>query len=370
MQNQQFQLDSRLRAPNGTREEPPPSHPSRGGNPYSDDMRQQVLEMHILGQDLDTPLLNQLRDGWKFPALITCQRWIDLFYETGDICPKKATGNKYSRREILGEQLERLALYRACIPKATLAECRAHLYNMDPTIDPFSNSQVYRAEVLLGLKRKSASTTADMAFTPTNLQKRHNYWNMPPPLGMLGVQTRDILDIDEAGFFLESQNRKYGKTISALRCSQEGVYGRGKKLNLLLCISGDDNFAMRWHEIWLDGGTTIIRFHDFIRRILDEIAADQRLAGRTFTFTMDNLNSHKNPLILNMIHAAGHNYVFRAPYWPVDGAVEYVFNTVQTRLQSYFNQLTNMEALRNRINLIIGTIPSFYKYFVHVGFPP
>ena len=54
---------------------------------------------------------------------------------------------------------------------------------------------------------------------------------------------------------------------------------------------------------------------------------------------MDNLNSHKKPMILNMIHNAGHDYVFRAPYWPADGTVEYVFNTIQTCLQCFVSAL-------------------------------
>ena len=241
-------------------------------------------------------------------------------------------------------------------------------FHLDPTVDPFFHSQVHRAEDLLGLRRKAASTTADMAFAPVNLKKREYYWSQPPPLGMAGVNTADIIDIDEAGFKLEHQNRKHGKTVSALRCDQPGVYGRGKKLNLLLAISADDVNRMRWHETWMDGGTTITKFDDFIGMIIDDLAA--RFPGRRFVFTMDNLNSHKNPMILNMIHNAGHVYVFRAPYWPTDGAVGYVFNTVQTRLKVYFNKLTTMDELKNRINLIIGTIPSFYRYFLHVGFPP
>ena len=92
-----------------------------------------VLEMHLSGEDLEAPWVERLRDQWKFPALITCQRWIDIFYETGDICPKRATGNKYSKREILGPVLEKLALYRCVCPKATLAECRAYFYKLDPT---------------------------------------------------------------------------------------------------------------------------------------------------------------------------------------------------------------------------------------------
>ena len=256
MNNQQFEVDPRIRAPNGTRQVAP-KHPSRGGNPYSDDMRRQVLEMHLNGFDLDTPELNALREEYKFPCLDTCRNWIDIFYETGDILPKRATGNNHAEREIQGEVLEQLALYRCVNPKATLAECRAYLYNIDPTVDPYSNSQVHRAEELLGLKRKAASTTADLAYTPTNQLKRELYWTMPPPLGMVGVDISDIIDIDEAGFKLEHSNRSFGKTVSALRCTQNGVYGRGEKLNLLLAICGDDIDNMRWHETWMDGGTTI-----------------------------------------------------------------------------------------------------------------
>ena len=238
-----------------------------------------VIEMHLRGQDLEAPNLEELRWEWKFTALITCRRWIDIYYETGDICPKRATGNKHSTREILGEVLEKLALYRVVFPKAILAECRAYLFHLDPSVDPYSNSQLHRAEELLGLRRKASSTTADMAFTPQNLAKRRRYWSMPPPLGMAGVQTRDIIDLDEAGFKLEHQNRSFGKTVSALRCTQEGAYGRGKKLNLLLAISGDDVGAMRWHEVWMNGGTTIVRFYDFTRRILDDLATNH--AGRS-----------------------------------------------------------------------------------------
>jgi len=218
------------------------------------------------------------------------------------------------------------------------------------------------------LKRKAASTTAELAYLPINLEKRRLYWTAPPPLGMAGVDTSDIIDIDEAGFKLEYTNRSFGKTVSALRCTQTGVYGRDEKLNLFLAICGDDVYCPCWHEIWTEGGTIIDRFHDFIMRILDDL--DRDFPGRSFVFTMDNLNSHKNPIILNVIVSRGHRYAFRAPYWPVDGAVEYVFNTIQTRLQAFFNRLQTMDQLRNRINLIIGGIESFRRYFIHVGFPP
>ena len=273
--NNLFHLDPQLCHPNGTRQDPPPSHPSRGGNPYSNDTRQLVLQMHFDGINLRNPPpeFANLRLNHKFPCYETCRDWIQVFHSTGDICPMIATGNRHAVREISGLKLEWLALYRAVLPKATLAECRAFLFNMDPNEPPYSNSQVHRAEQL--------------------------------------------------------------KAVSCLRCSQNGVYGRGEKVNLLLAISGDDVTPMRWSEMWMDGGTTIMRFHTFIERILDDL--DQRFPNRSFVFTMDNLSSHKNPLILNAILNAGHRYVFRAPYWPVDGAVEYVFNAIQTQLRIYFN---------------------------------
>ena len=122
--------------------------------------------------------------------------------------------------------------------------------------------------------------------------------------------------------------------------------------------------------MWRKGGTTLDRFANFMETILEDLANNPQTAGRSFVFTMDNLNVHKNPLILNMVQNAGHRLVFRAPYWPVDGAVEYVFNTIQTRLKVFFDQLTTMPELENRINLIIGAMPSFTRYFIHVGFPP
>jgi len=77
---------------------------------------------------------------------------------------------------------------------------------------------------------------------------------------------------------------------------------------------------------------------------------------------------HKNPIIMDLISNAGHRVVFRAPYYAVDGAIEYVFNTVQTNLMVEYNNLHSLDDLRNTVNLIIGAIPTFRPYFEHVGF--
>jgi hypothetical protein len=108
----------------------------------------------------------------------------------------------------------------------------------------------------------------------------------------------------------------------------------------------------------MEGGTTIERIYCFIDHILDDL--DQNHPGRSFVLTMDNLSAHRNPMVMNRILNAGHRYVFCAPYWSVDEAFEYVFNAIQSKVRIYFNCLETMDNLRNRINLTVGGIFSFY----------
>jgi hypothetical protein len=106
---------------------------------------------------------------------------------------------------------------------------------------------------------------------------------------------------------------------SVYRGHFEGAYNRERKLNLMMAISADRNYDMEWHQLWPqeEGGTNLFRMYTFIERIIDQLAIDWR--GRSFCFTMDNLNIHHNPVLLHMIAIWRHRYLFRAPYWSVDG---------------------------------------------------
>ena len=85
--------------------------------------------------------------------------------------------------------------------------------------------------------------------------------------------------------------------------------------------------------------------------------------GWSFPFTMDNLNLHRHPVTTNLNYARGYRVVFRAPCWSwsCDGAIEYVFyvfNTLQTHLLMEINGVDKVFRLVNKINLIIGEMPS------------
>ncbi len=79
-------------------------------------------------------------------------------------------------------------------------------------------------------------------------------------------------------------------------------------------------------------------------------------------------SSHHNVQMVALIYAAGHRIVFRAPYYPVDGPIEFVFNTIQGILRIRMDAITDGTSLLNELNLAIASIPSFEPYFVNCGF--
>ena len=138
------------------------------------------------------------------------------------------------------------------------------------------------------------------------------------------------------------------------------------KLNVLMAVCGCDVIPSRWSELWTGEGTTLHRFYHFIRTIVDDI--NERFPGLVFTFTMDNLNIHKNPLVIGLILDGGHQVVFRAPYWAVDSAFEYVFNSIHTLLEVLFDNVADMDALIACVENIMASMPSFRPYLKHVSF--
>ena len=83
---------------------------------------------------------------------------------------------------------------------------------------------------------------------------------------------------------------------------------------------------------------------------------------------------HRNQIVFQMIHAAGHRLVLRAPYHPFDGPIEYVFNTLQQGLTAalyrvgHDNPAVAYANLVREVNNIIRRMVDFSGYFIHCGF--
>jgi hypothetical protein len=239
-------------------------------------------------------------------------------------------------------------------PKAYIDEVRAYVHNCNPTNPPFSQSQIYCAELQLGLFWKVAFTTSNLAYSPVNLFKHHENWSQAFPDGVAGESTCDLTDIDESGYRLNSHNRSFGKVTREKCCNSCGKYKNGNGgVNLLMAILGDerDGHSFSFHKYYTKGGTDLLCIFDSMLKLCNWLAVNR--PGHQFLFIMDNLNIHKHPMIIHFIYSRGHRVVFRAPYWSCDGSIEYVFNTLQTRLQSDH----------------IGVDDEFAQYFLHVGFP-
>jgi hypothetical protein len=180
-----------------------------------------VIAMILNGgiEAVNTPQINQLRADKKFQCLETCKRWLRQYIAIGHIRPFRDTGSRPSTREVRGEALIHLAFYRMVRPHARLYEVQAYLHNRFPNNRPYSKSQILHAEKRLGLSRKKASKTSQLAYSGDNLLKRQRYWGMAYPDGIAGEQTADMIDIDEAQFKLESADRSYAKVAREFRAN-------------------------------------------------------------------------------------------------------------------------------------------------------
>ena len=67
----------------------------------------------------------------------------------------------------------------------------------------------------------------------------------------------------------------------------------------------------------------------------------------------------------NLIIAAGHRIIFRAP---VDGPTEYVFNTIQGMLRVNNASITDGPSLVDLIQRCIGNFHTFVPYFENCGY--
>ena len=158
--------------------------------------------------------------------------------------------------------------------------------------------------------------------------------------------------------------------LNFVRCDARGKYKKGEgSISLLMSISGDERAGQTFsfHRCYTEGGTDLLQLFNFMLELCDWL--DAHRPGRSFLFTMDNLNIHKHPVILNLIHGRNHRMIFWAPCWSCDGAIEYIFNTIQTKLQMDVYGVDTVFNMVNKIHTIVGEMPSFKHYFIHVGFP-
>jgi hypothetical protein len=84
-------------------------------------------------------------------------------------------------------------------------------------------------------------------------------------VGVLGVPTNVLIDIDECGVFLTTSNRKYGKGYVGCRVRSVGPYGHDVKWTLIMAIMSNGFRHVRFRKV---GGATAVDFLLFVQQII------------------------------------------------------------------------------------------------------
>eukprot|EP00545_Synedropsis_sp_CCMP1620_P011708 CAMPEP_0119007346 /NCGR_PEP_ID=MMETSP1176-20130426/2950_1 /TAXON_ID=265551 /ORGANISM="Synedropsis recta cf, Strain CCMP1620" /LENGTH=368 /DNA_ID=CAMNT_0006959473 /DNA_START=77 /DNA_END=1183 /DNA_ORIENTATION=+ len=345
-------------------------HPSTGvGHAYSHEFRQAVQWTRNTGHG-DNPLVQDLRTQRLWPVKRTERRHRHRYQMYGHLRRFVRQGNQ--RATVLrGIDGFLLCYYRAVYPTCTQAEMIAFLWNAYGRHLPeprfFDTSQISRAEDRFGISRKRGSTTARQALLPINVAKRNIFWMEPYPNGIADTHLNDQIDIDECGLYIETAARHIGKAAVGVRVREPGPYGHSEKYTLLMAISDRPGPHDRFVQMDTRPGTTVTTFYEFMRDMIHDLGPGW-LPGNRRCFTMDNLLAHKHPLVLQLIQQNGHRFVFRAPYYPVDGPIEYVFNTIEQSLRLRVHRIFSAQDLVDNVYEIINSIPDFPNYFHGVGF--
>lgn len=231
----------------------------RGGtNGYPEQTRMYILRLvcnaalNVVEQRYEQQLASAEATGAEFPARKTINEWARPMQMNGHTRAYVKQGNR--RASVLrGEAILRLSVFKHMFPRSNAHETNAWLWNS--SLEPpgqrrlYTAGQISEAEDHLGLSMKVSSTTARQALLPINILKRQNFWTLPYPLGIANIRREDLIDLDEAGVFVETVNRKYGKTFIGTCCREIGPYGHSTKFTLMMAVSADPVDRFRFYQL-------------------------------------------------------------------------------------------------------------------------
>jgi hypothetical protein len=309
------------------------SHPSRGGSTgYDLWLRHYCLDQvasYGMGVVQDLPCCRK-----------TLYNWINRIH------PFRQTGNT-ERGAIVGNDLLLLCICLYAYPTASKDELATFIANQGGDI--YTRQDISKRLADLELSKTIASTEAYDAFTPRNRLRAELFWTRAPPLGVVGIQTRRLIDFDEFGMSLNKCNTKYGHSHTTIRIRKPGHYTRTTNITVLVAVESGDPILppgvdgsignpRRWITVLDRGGTTSIVFAAFCDKVLTDI--EQHPAPGDVDDVRypiwDNLASHHTALVSQTVEGRPSPNTFiivpRPPYQPKFGPIEYVICEIAAEL--------------------------------------
>ena len=302
------------------------------------------------------------------------------------IRPYRMAGGE-QRESITGSDQLLLSICLFIYPEATADKLCAFLVANGGGV--YSRGQISERCFEMEISRKRCSKEAYDAFSASSLQKLRWFISLPPPLGVSGVRSHQLIDIDETGFYLKSCAGGYGRGHTSCRVRCPSHYKRNEpKVNVILAIEpGNPNIERhldgsverprRWIHVSQENCDQWL-FGDFMDMILRDIETNPVEGGYDDSRCVlwDNLVLHKTPYVTTKIQdrlSDNHFYsVDRPPYRPKMAPIEYVFCELADELARRVRREWVIDDLRWNIYDIcarIGRDGKFHNTFVHCGFP-
>jgi hypothetical protein len=214
--------------------------------------------------------------------------------------------------------------------------------------------------------------------------------DIAPPIGVVGVYRRQIIDVDEFGVELSKCNRKHGWSVKFNRIRKPGHYSKTEKLTVLIGIDpGDPKLPAhiggsierpgQWIQVVRGSGTTVLVFSQFVTMI------NQAIETRTLgllqlgipvdfdrIYLWDNLNSHLSPMVAMVLYGHQGNHQFtsinRPPYQPEYGPIEYKICDLLHELKMASRPNWTTDILEQELQHAAGRIGGFNATFEHCGY--
>jgi len=315
-------------------------------------------------------------------SLASILRWTDR------IIPYRQTGGS-ERSNLVGNDLLLMAIFLLIWPTATGDEIAAFIFN--------NGGELYTREAIsarmteLEITNKVASTEAYQAMEPINVLKAELFWSQPPPLGIVTIFIYQLIDFDEMGIGLEQVQTGKGHAHKSIRIRKTGHYSKHTKITVIMAIEPGDPRLLphvdgsrerprRWYWIRQVAGTTALDTANFLNDMLTGLETNPSPNGldNHRVILCDNLNSHKVPIVKYTVatRPAPHQdkryqLVYRPPYQPKYGPIEYVFAELGRQLEKLVQQTWTDDDLEHHIGIIadnLGMNGKFHNTFVHCGY--
>ena len=297
------------------------------------------------------------------------------------------TGNQVNGT-IVGEDQYLAVICITIWPDNTMDEIATFIFNEGGSV--YTRGQISQRLKDMECTRKVGSTEAYEAFTPNNVLCAELFWTRTPPLGVVSIERRRFIDVDEFGGCFNKCNRKRGYAASFYWMRKPGHYVRTAKLTVLLGIEPGDPHVpphidgsvekpRRWVRVLQNHGTTIEVFRDFIEEICSEVENDGlHLLGYDTddrrVFLWDNLNSHLSHLVTQVVEGrVGGPTVFTSVPRPADqpkyGPIEYAICDLVGHLAIEAQANWTTVLLERKIRDAAQQIKGFWNTFDFCGYP-